>query len=105
MTTRTFFEPQGELKWPMVYDLLCLVDADPNPEQVERWTPIELLVAYDWAIREHLRASDNTTVRRRPKPWFVDGANITDDDGEPCSECGSLLAYAHMPNCSIGGTG
>lgn len=72
MTTRTFFEPQGELKPQLVFDLLCMVSADPDYGQVEQWTPIELLVAYDWAIREHLRASDNTTVRRRPKPWFIE---------------------------------
>lgn len=73
MTTRTFFEPQGELHWRMVYTLLAMVGANPSSGQVQQWTPIELLVAYDWAIREHLRASDNTTVRRRPKPWFIDG--------------------------------
>lgn len=78
MTTRTFYEPQGELTWSLVFDLLCMVSADPLPEQARQWTPIELLVAYDWAIREHLRASDNTTVRRRVKPWFVDGANKTE---------------------------
>jgi len=55
----------------MVFDLLCLVGANPNPDHVKQWTEIEKLVAYDWAIREHLHASDNA-VRRRAKPWFVD---------------------------------
>jgi hypothetical protein len=72
MTTRTFYEPQGTLTWEMVFDLLCIVPADPSVEQMKEWTPIELLIAYDWAIREHLRASDNTSVRRRPKPWFIE---------------------------------
>ncbi len=104
MTTRTFFEPQGDLGWKMVHDLLCMVSADPDSGQMEQWTPIELLVAYDWAIREHLRAGDSTSMRRRPKPWFIDGANRTDDDNEPCPECGSLLAYSHQEKCSIGGS-
>jgi hypothetical protein len=42
------------------------------PEDVSReWTKYELLIAYDWAIREHLRAADNKLVRSRPKPWFI----------------------------------
>jgi len=43
---------------------------------IERWTRIERLVAYDWAMREHLRASDNYMVRRREEPSFVTALRV-----------------------------
>lgn len=66
----TFNEPQGELTADLVRDALALVSVKVADDALAQWTPTELLIAYDWAIREHLRASDNP-VRRREKPWFV----------------------------------
>jgi hypothetical protein len=37
----------------------------------ERWTDLERLIVYDYAIRAHLSASDNP-VRVRPRPRLLD---------------------------------
>lgn len=71
MVTRTFLEPQGDLSPAVVADALGLAGIELPVSVVRTWTPIELLVAYDWAIREHLNAGDNRCVRRRPCPSFV----------------------------------
>lgn len=70
MTRRSFFEPRGSLTADLVFDALLLGGVETEREALEAWTEIELLIAYDWAIREHLHASDNA-VRRRAKPSFV----------------------------------
>lgn len=71
-TRRSFYAP-AELTAEVVHDVMSLVAADLPPlAGVERWTETELLVAYDWAIREHLRASDNP-VHWRPRPHFTRG--------------------------------
>jgi hypothetical protein len=63
------FEP-AELTPEVVRDVITLV-ADPPPlTTIATWTWFELLLAYDWAMREHLRASDNN-VRRRDRPTFT----------------------------------
>lgn len=66
----TFMAPE-RLTAEMTRDVLALVGAQVAAETADGWTYHELLMAYDWAMREHLRASDNTTVRRRDKPSFV----------------------------------
>ncbi len=64
-------DPGGELTTELLHDVLSLVDrCAPPMEQLERWTPLERLLAYDWAMREHLAASDNP-VKRRPRPSFL----------------------------------
>lgn len=69
-TRRSFYAPR-ELSPEVVHLVMELVAADVPPMRlVERWTEIELLAAYDWAVREHLAASDNP-VRRRPRPVFT----------------------------------
>lgn len=73
MTRRTFFEPQGKLGPALVIDALGLASVELEPAKVQAWTELELLVAYDWAIREHLSAGD-CPVRRRTKPSFVTAA-------------------------------
>jgi hypothetical protein len=71
MTRVTFYEPE-ELTRQVVADILDLVCASVPRPQVNQWTRLEMLAAYDWAMREHLHASDNTAVRRREKPSFID---------------------------------
>jgi hypothetical protein len=53
-----------------VHDALCLTDRPPPAETVRTWSKYELLLAYDWAIREHLAAADNP-VQRRQRPSFT----------------------------------
>jgi hypothetical protein len=38
---------------------------------VSAWTPAQLEEAGNWAVRAHLRASDNNTVRVPVKPAFM----------------------------------
>lgn len=71
MTTRSFLAPNAELTPLIVRDVFGLVGVDIDPAHVLQWTPTELLLAYDYAVREHLSASDNRTVRRRPRPFFT----------------------------------
>lgn len=74
MKTIRFFDPEGEISVGLVEDALALVGHTlrRRGDEVWAWTDFELLLAYDWAIRVHLRASDNSlTVRSRPRPSFV----------------------------------
>jgi hypothetical protein len=63
-------EPQGELTAELLSDVLTLVSVTIPPERITRWTHLERVLAYDWAWRLHLRASDNLNHARQ-KPWFV----------------------------------
>ena len=52
--------------------LLLCVGVDANQLDVMRdWNPDQLAAAGDWALRSHLRASDNNTVRVPPQPSHV----------------------------------
>ncbi len=78
MTRRiTFWEPRGALTADLLVDMLGLVSLAAPIEVVQEWTEFERLLAYDWAAREHLRASDNI-VRRRPRPWLLGVAKPVD---------------------------
>lgn len=69
----TLHEPVGgigTMSAETLCDLLLLVSVDVPAGQVARWTALERLLAYDYAIREHLAASDNL-VRRRQRPSFL----------------------------------
>lgn len=73
MKTVTLLQPTAhELTPELVQDVVSLVDeTPPSRDELQQWTEIELLLVYDWAMREHMRASDNRNVRRRPKPWLL----------------------------------
>jgi hypothetical protein len=71
VTRLTLLEPAGELTGELLRDVLGLVGVTIPAERADGLTPNERLLAYDWALREHLRASDNTSVRARPKPSFL----------------------------------
>lgn len=55
------------------YLTLTLVDAECTEEMVASWTDEQRLVAYDWAIRCHLSASDNDDVVVPKRPEWVPG--------------------------------
>jgi hypothetical protein len=76
----TFYEPEGELTAELVSDALGLAGVGVTPEAAEPWTRFERLLAYDWAVREHLRASDNL-VRRRERPSFLPSARRAEVPG------------------------
>lgn len=66
------YQPEGVLTSTLVNDMLRLVGYRlRSPGGVNAWTEVELLIAYDFAARLHLRASDNTNVRRRPAPTCI----------------------------------
>lgn len=71
----TLYVPRGHLTAEVVRGALSLVidrvRADAY-ETIVNWTRLERLIAYDWAMREHARASDNPTVQRRQRPSFVE---------------------------------
>jgi len=67
----TLIEPEGPVSADLVCDVLGLVMEDPpEHDEVRKWAPLEMAVVYDWAIREHLHASDNV-VRRRQRLRLV----------------------------------
>ena len=73
MTRVSFFEPSGDLTPELVSSVLGLADARVDAGTINQWTELEKLLAYDWAIRVHLRASDQN-VWSRPCPSFVRAA-------------------------------
>jgi hypothetical protein len=54
----------------IVADVFSLVGITP-PKNFKDWTQSQLSIAYDYAIRLHLRASDNSGVRLSPRPKFL----------------------------------
>lgn len=61
----------------VVHDALSLVGVSAIPVlAVAEWTRLEQLLAYDWAMREYLRAS-GSLIRRRPKPTFITTLEVT----------------------------
>jgi len=89
MIRTAFYQPEGELTPSVVLDVLELVCTDaPRIGEIVKWTTIERLVAYDWAIREHLVAGDNIHVRRRPRPSFTVGPAPVPVSGLICTGCG-----------------
>jgi hypothetical protein len=54
----------------IMHDMLTVIGEDVSTERIAHWAPLERAVVYDWAVREHLHASDNL-VRRRPRPSLV----------------------------------
>lgn len=69
MTRPEFFEPEV-LSTAVVVDALGQAGVAADKDIVGQWTRFEMLIAYDWAMRELLVASDNL-VRRRDMPWIV----------------------------------
>lgn len=59
----------------LLRDALSLAGVTVHQENLESWTELEMAVAYDWAVRVHLHASDNR-VKVRDKPTFVLAAEV-----------------------------
>jgi hypothetical protein len=75
--------PRGELTAVLVRDVLLLVQVTVPLGTVESWTRFERLLAYDWAMREHLAASDHPASLRRDRPSFIPAPGTT---GAPLTE-------------------
>lgn len=72
MRPEFLYPAKGGLTHQTALDALSLVmEKTPTLERIKEWSRQELIVAYDWAMREHLYASDNDRVRRREQPWFL----------------------------------
>jgi hypothetical protein len=68
--------PSGELTDVLLENVIALVDGNPpSAGQIAGWTGFQRKLAYDWAIREYLAASDNP-VQRRPRPGFLPQALV-----------------------------
>lgn len=71
MTRPKFLEPNGAINAQLVCEALSLVAQQaPRLEIVARWSSMEMLIVYDWAIREHLAASDGQP-NCRERPYLV----------------------------------
>jgi hypothetical protein len=71
-----FYSPAGPLTAQNMRLILMLVGINAPEHAITHWTELEMVMAYDWAMRVHLRASDNR-VMMRPCPYFVAAANTT----------------------------
>jgi hypothetical protein len=83
--------PEEPLDTKTVLAVLQLVEVNVN-QAAAAWTPLELALAYDWAAREHLAASDSP-VKRRPKPSFVEAAEKAEASRPPLAS-----AYGQGPH-------
>lgn len=64
--------PRGPLTLEVVSDALSLAGVSVRMETLAEWTFAQRVDAYDWAIREHLHASDNV-IARADRPPFIPG--------------------------------
>jgi hypothetical protein len=69
--------PAGDIMPETLRDMLALVGENVSAKRIEKWAPLEMAVVYDWAVREHLHASDNN-VRRRQRPSLLADAAASD---------------------------
>lgn len=51
--------------------LMLMGDVDIGEERIAKWSDDERAIAYDWAMRRHLSASDNDDVIVPPRPAFI----------------------------------
>lgn len=72
--------PKGYFDAETTETLLMLADVDVPRKSIERWTLEQRAEAGDWALRSHLRASDNLN-RVPPKPECVKLAEVRREPG------------------------
>lgn len=96
----TLLDPVGALNAQTVMDALSLADCYVQLSFLLPWTPLELSLAYDYAMREHLAAAGNRT-ERRPKPHLVELAERERARGFTCHECSAGVGH---PCLSLAGT-
>lgn len=65
-----FLEPAGGYTAEVVEHALLLVNETVPAYRIQGWSPMERMLVFDWAMREHLNASDSQ-ISRRPKPAIV----------------------------------
>jgi len=67
-----FLSPNaGTLDAELLDSALGLVmERPPSIDSMKQWSTFEMLLVYDWAMREHLAAAGNIIVRR-PRPFLV----------------------------------
>jgi len=69
---RDLIRPDNPMTTSMLVTVLSLVGTRvPSREAIAGWSDPAKAIAYDWAIREHLRASDNDDVEGKPRPAFL----------------------------------
>lgn len=78
----------------MVQSVLELVSIQVPAAEISRWTRFELILAYDWAWRRHLVASDHPRRLLRDKPSFVAAAQAKRHPGTALGEAG-IPATSH----------
>jgi hypothetical protein len=62
--------PSHPITMPTLVDVLSLAGVFPGTGVLSTWTYSQRVDAYDWAVREHLNASD-TGIARVPRPAFI----------------------------------
>lgn len=74
-TTADHLKPRGNngiVSAEIAFDALLLVgDTDIDEDTISNWTQEQRDIAYDWAMRIHLHASDNDDVPVPPRPEFI----------------------------------
>lgn len=83
MTRIEFLEPSGGLTPQTVSDTLLMAPHLPQAtvHQLADLSNHELLLIYDYVMREVVYASDNVTVRRRAMPTVLRWASVRPDLG------------------------
>lgn len=66
-----FLEPAGAYTAEVVEAVLLLVNETVPEKMIKAWTPTERMMVFDWAMREHLNASDSQ-IWRRPRPALLE---------------------------------
>lgn len=80
MSRITFLTPRGELTPDLVRDAIHIAGYEVDLQEMIHWTKIDLLVVYDWSMREHLSAGD-VSIRRRPRPALLANAKLITFEG------------------------
>jgi hypothetical protein len=66
-----FLEPNaGVITAELLKDVLSLVDEGDTTLPLDKLSPMERLMLYDWAMREHIKAGDGD-IRRRSRPFLL----------------------------------
>jgi hypothetical protein len=95
-----FMEPIGGVTAESLEDALLLVGITIPLDTIARWSHMEQVIAYDWAIRCHFRASDNQ-ARGRAKPYLV---TLAEHEGWPlriCTPHGEVYCQATAPDGTL----
>jgi hypothetical protein len=75
---RPEFMVPGHFDAEQLHDVLEMVGVTIGQASIGRWSRFEQIVAYDWAVRKYLVASDHPKRLLRDKPRFVITAQVTD---------------------------